>query len=157
MNGSKLLQSSLPFVLTLALGCARGPAPASVHGSVRYDGVSVADGTIQFEPIQGTAGDPVLTPFQDGEFETDGLVADGEYLVRIQGFRIESVPDRRDPKRRQGISTRQFLPIIYNEKSTLTRTLKGSSTRLDFDLPRGEEPEAKKPEKFDREHHDDAE
>ncbi len=62
------------LVLLSVVGCSeqrQGPPTAAVSGSVRLDGVPLAEGTIVFTPTQGTRGHRVSISITGGQFVVD--------------------------------------------------------------------------------------
>ena len=127
------------FPLTVGCGSANDQR-AAVTGSVRFDGVPLAEGEIGF------------VPQEKGDFMANGLIADGrysiseeigpspgKYSVRIKSYRETGPllppgkfagPDAKPSRIRD-----QFLPDKYNRKTTLTREIRaGEDNNCDFDL-----------------------
>jgi hypothetical protein len=121
--------------LLLLCGCA-GCAP-SISGTVKLNGEPLADGDIQFIPIEGTPGPDAGAVIKDGKYKVvqKGL-AGGKYRVSIRGYKQSGklVPDPLSgPPVKETV---QIVPREYHgEKSKLVREItRGTNPPLDFDL-----------------------
>jgi hypothetical protein len=119
----------------LAGGC--GQATARVKGQVRFAGQPVETGTISFEPAdrQGpTAGGTI----RNGTYELTEPIFPGSKIVRIRAMRktgrkVEAGPPL--PKGHLVDVEEQYLPALYNDKTTLTADITpGKINEVDFDL-----------------------
>lgn len=143
------LQSVLAALLCLlGAGCAdeEGPERVAVHGTVRLGGEPLASGQIRFIPTDDNAGPAAAATITDGHYEFDDVTGPvvGTHRVEIEatnylGFEIDDEQafasfaesgENRNPER-----TRNPVPPVYNDQSTLTRTVEaGDETVLDFEL-----------------------
>lgn len=127
--------------LLLAVSCSDGRLKtAPVQGRVTYDGKSVPQGSIMFQPDQGPSatanikdGTYVLKTYRDG----DGAVV-GKHRVTLISLEDQSgrLPEDRNPL------PPPIVPLKYNfpDKSGLTADVKDQPNTIDFHL----EPDKKK-------------
>ena len=116
----------------LLAGCSSGPAPATVSGEVKVDGVPVANGTISYVPADST-GAPASADIKNGRYEIRTTA--GKKLVQV------SVPVP-GPKHKAYVgddapwveTTQESLPDKYHSKSELTFDVKAGSNTKDWDL-----------------------
>lgn len=136
----------LAVVTVAALGCSSEPLDkVIVEGEVTYAGKPVANGDIQFTPIEGTKGPASGAPIVDGKYvaKAKGGVPIGKHRVMIRGFRApgggtkeEDSKLARDVSGLEGGPREQYIPEKYNKDSELTLTVDGESSRVtkDFSL-----------------------
>src|SRR5262245_47077699 len=119
--------------LLLLCGCA-GSEP-SISGTVKLDGKPLAEGYIQFIPIEGTSGPDAGAPIKDGKYKVvEKGLAGGKYRVSIRGHKQSGnlVPDPfAGPPVKETV---QIVPEKYHgEKSKLVREITRGTNTLDFD------------------------
>src|SRR5262249_8121046 len=118
--------------LLLLCGCA-GSEP-SISGTVKLDGERLANGDIQFIPIECTSGPDAGAEIKDGEYEVvqKGL-AGGKYRVSIRGYKQSGIL-MQDPL--IGPPVKMIVQIVpekyHGENSTLVREIPRGPNRLDF-------------------------
>jgi hypothetical protein len=124
----------LPFVLVLVGCAAKGPRTAPVRGTIIYNGKPVPQGTIMFQPAEGSAatgqidnGKYVLKTFSEG----DGAVL-GKHQVTIISLADQSnrLPEDRNPL------PPAIVPLKYSfpDKSGLTADVEDKENVIDFSL-----------------------
>jgi hypothetical protein len=120
--------------LLLLCGCA-GSEP-SISGTVKLGGKPLAEGDIQFIPIEGTSGPDAGAEIRDGKYKVvqKGL-AGGKYRVSIRGYK-QSGKWVQDPL--IGPPVKEIVQIVpekyHGEKSTLVREITRGANPLDFEL-----------------------
>jgi hypothetical protein len=122
----------LAGVFLLACGCGPGDNTAEVSGTVTYDGVPVANGSITFTPADG------LSPTAGGN------VVDGKYTCRVPiGLSKVSITSAKEVGRKKLYNTKdspdmpvmkEVLPEKYNMKTELTYEVVAGSQVKDFPL-----------------------
>jgi hypothetical protein len=128
------------LLLLVLVGCSRSPN-RRVWGEVSYKGVSIKDGSIEFQPIEGTGGPSVGAPISEGAYDipaAKGPLADGTYRVKLVAVRDTG---RYPPGPRYAKSMtihEDIIPEEYNVKSKLQVKIDSASqgTQLDFHLPK---------------------
>lgn len=134
-------QISRWLVLLLCLllsGCGGTPAgePATVRGTVKFNGEPLPKGSIRLATEDGTPGPGGVSPIENGHYEISddvGLKA-GRYLVMINAFKktgrkykvSDDGPEREEEK--------QYLPRRYNDDSKEHLELTIGENTKDFDL-----------------------
>jgi hypothetical protein len=116
-------------------GCGAGASV--VQGTVTFAGKPVEEGTIVFEPADGS-GASFQGVIEDGRYEVTEGVLLGKKVVRIRGFQ------RTGRKVEAGLplppgtmidEVRQIIPAQYNDQSDLTiEAVAGQVNHFDFDL-----------------------
>ena len=122
-------------ILLCCAGCSEsGPDRASVSGSVLLDGQPLVKGSINFVPVEATAGPTAGAVIENGRYQIDRAkgVAVGKNQVRISsvqptGKKIMTFGQLTD-------EWAEVLPAEYHSKSTLVRTVQSGANVLDFDL-----------------------
>ncbi|MDB5335622.1 MAG: hypothetical protein JWN70_1241 [Planctomycetaceae bacterium] len=120
-------------------GCG-GETPirrASVHGTVKWNGELIEDGTIVFVPINGTRGQPVGTPIVGGEYSVET-----ENGPSVGANKIELYANRKTGKKVKGAfpaeavieQVQQYIPEEFNKKSETTAEVSNGENQLDYDL-----------------------
>jgi hypothetical protein len=131
--------TSLSFCL-IALGTCIGcnGGLATIEGKVNFDGEPVEQGTIVFEPTDGT-GAVAGGNIQNGKYRLgpESKLAPGNKIVRISAMRstgkkIKAGPPAPDDAMVDEVQ--QFIPTNYNEKSTLTAQIVPGNGIQNFDL-----------------------
>lgn len=138
-----LVMESRSLVLTVALsalavclGC--GSNMAIVEGSVTFDGQPVEQGTIVFEPADGT-GAVAGGTIQKGKYRLgpEANVVPGDKIVRISamqatGKKIKAGPPAPDDAMVDEV--KQYIPTVYNQNSKLTAAIVAGTSTQNFDL-----------------------
>jgi hypothetical protein len=119
------------LVVLAAAGCGKsGPAVYTVSGTVTYDGQTVANGYITFQPEDPTVG-AVANPIEGGRY-TVPKVHEGKNKVKIQATR--EVPGKKGPMGEPAVE--QYIPRKYNDETTLTAEVGSGKTEHNFALPK---------------------
>jgi hypothetical protein len=127
-------------VLSCCIGCSQaGPERASVAGAVLLDGQPLVKGSINFVPVEATAGRTAGATIENGRYRIDRAkgVTVGKNYVRISssqrtGKKVMAFGELTD-------EWAEVVPAEYNVRSTLIRSIQSGSNQLDFDL-KGEPP-----------------
>lgn len=130
---------SFLLVPAIALGCGGGgpgdyPDMGSVTGTVTMDDKPLASAIITFSPGDGTRQSTALTD-EDGCYEliysmdVNGAKA-GEHTVRISTYK----PPGPDMNGDFAAATPDSVPMKYNSKSELKKTVEAGSQTIDFEL-----------------------
>ncbi len=126
-------------LFVLGAGCDSGPRTTGLRGEVSFEGKAVELGTIDFIPVEGTAGPSASSPIVNGRYEVTakgGVRADGTYRVRIIGLRNTG-------KIFAGHETKEnFLPAMYNSESTLKIRIADLADKNKLDFPLRQTPAA---------------
>jgi hypothetical protein len=119
------------FCVALA-GCGSG-GKAQVSGTVTVDNEPLANGTIQFYPVDGN-GQSAGTGITGGKYEVEASA--GKMKVVINGTKVVGKIKQYDtPDSPYVEDIRELLPPKYNTQSELTVELKsGSNPNVNFDL-----------------------
>ena len=131
--------------LGTCIGCDTGSATAEVEGTVTFDDQPV-DGSIVLEPADG-AGPSAGGTIEQGKYRLsgEGGVVPGKKTVRITAVRKTgrkhdaSMPGAtgKGPSGGETLvdEMEQYIPAIYNEKSTLTcEVVAGKTNQHNFEL-----------------------
>jgi hypothetical protein len=135
---SRLLASLAAAVWALCGGCGRsGPERFAIGGQVTLDGVPIADGEILLRPDATTAGPTAAATIENGTYfipADRGPIA-GNYSVVITAQRKTG---KKVQSEMIGAATtdqyEQYVPIKYNDATTLAATIDRSRDDLDFAL-----------------------
>ncbi len=127
------------LVIATCFGCGKkGPPRAAASGRVTLDGQPIAEGVIQFLPVEGTVGP-----------ETGGVITNGQYDIPqsagpiVGKNRVELRASKKtghkiqDPTGRPGVLTDEYkesFPPSANTNSTLVREIKDDLNTLDFEI-----------------------
>ena len=120
-------------------GCADENAAGRfvLSGTVTYDGQPVTNGTIELFPADGNTGKPAGAEIIDGRYEMQRTLGPelGNYKVVI----LASRPSGRRVPADEGSSEmvdipEQYIPAIYNTRTTLKTEVSGDQADLNFDL-----------------------
>ena len=127
--------ASIVGILSLSAGCS-GPDRGGVRGEVTLNGKPVGEGSISFLPADGTQGDKVAAPVQDGRYEIppDRGPRPGRNRVEISWARSTG---HKVPSADPGLLTeerREAIPPRYNKQSTLVEELRAGANTKDFQL-----------------------
>ena len=129
------IHKGLPGVVlavVLITGCGRGgPERIVVFGEVAYEGESVAEGLIRFQPTAGTVSSVSIGRIKDGRYRVDALggVMVGTYQVQIRSY----LPSEQ-PLNGFGPPPTQLLPEKYNKKSEIEITLESGAGSVEHDF-----------------------
>jgi len=134
----RTLRLVLLAALVLALaGC--GGHKVHVWGEVSYDGKPVASGTIEFVPVDGTRGPSTGGMIVDGRYDVPakvGPLPGGVYQVEIRAMRPtgETMPDPMNPNGPPIERKENYIPDVYNTRTTLKVTISSSSAENQHDF-----------------------
>lgn len=120
-----------------AIGCRDTSGRLAVSGKVTYDGQPVTNGSIGLLTSDISSGKSVGADIVDGQYEIprdEGPLA-GSYKVVISAER----PSGRELEADEGSTEMidqlvQYIPEIYNARSTLTVEISGDRDDLNFEL-----------------------
>jgi hypothetical protein len=123
------------FVAICCLGCSSDDGRAEVRGQVMVDGQPLERGSIDFFPIEGTAGPTAGGVIENGQYHLPAGKgpAVGRNRVEIHGVKKtgRQVPDAMSPGAMRE-ETVEALPPEANSKSTLVREVAAGSNVIDF-------------------------
>jgi hypothetical protein len=134
-----LLLLPLAWAALAAAGCDSGPKRHEVSGEITFKGRPVADGIIEFEPLDG-GGTMSGAQIENGKYlipRTKGL-APGRYKVTIVAGDGSSGAGNAEPAPSPGGrgSGKEMIPPDYNVRSKLVREVKsGETNKFDFPIP----------------------
>ena len=144
MKTSFATTSSLA-VLALAFGlagCSEGDGKVPISGTVNWNGSPLKKGKITFlQPGQSSESADVV----NGEFQV--RTSPGDKKVGVTAFREVHVSGG---DRHGEIRHHQFLPVKYNEQSTLIVTIADSGESVDFNLEGREVEPSRDADEFQR-------
>jgi hypothetical protein len=131
----------------MIVGCGggdTGPPRTRVSGQVTFDSKPVEKGTIEFTPIDGTAGDPAQGAIEAGKYDlpaATGPAVKGRYKVSISALRPAAGKPLMNPFEAVGVPApkslqqmQNYIPAKYNVQSTLTATISEDSSKNHFDF-----------------------
>lgn len=121
---SARLRCIFPALVSLALaaGCDSGPAVGTVNGEVTLDGQPLAEGRVQFTPLDGkgqTAGDMI----KDGKFKLEVPVA----TMKVEIYASKVIGQRKlydTPTSPTVPVSVDIVPAKYNTNSTFVLEVK---------------------------------
>lgn len=123
--------------LTGCGGSTSGPQRASVHGTVKLDGVPIVQGTIGFVPTDPKGGPTSGGRIENGQYSVaaDAGPVLGPQKVEIRsmkktGKQIPALPPATSPTD----EVVEAVPTKFNSKTILTETIKSGSNTINFDL-----------------------
>jgi hypothetical protein len=124
------------LVIACTIGCGGGQA--IVEGQVTFDGQPVEQGTIVFEPVDGT-GAVAGGTIQNGKYRlgAEEQLTPGNKLVRIKAMRTTGKKIKADPPAPDDLmvdEVQQYIPPHYNEQSSLTAQVAAGKGTKDFEL-----------------------
>ena len=141
-NGNRLISVALVcvYAVTLTLGCGK-TGTQEISGLVTLDGSPLAEGQVEFSPIQPTKGPTAGAAIQNGQFVVpavaNGLIVGGVYKVSISAM-VGSGKFIRNPVAPGGKSEalKESIPARYNESSELQITVSAiaDENKHDFQL-----------------------
>ncbi|MCA9193219.1 MAG: carboxypeptidase regulatory-like domain-containing protein [Planctomycetales bacterium] len=119
------------FLIVAFTGCGNGNI-GHVEGTVTLDGKPLPNAGIEFFPQAGGGLSAGRTD-ENGHYELyygrEGMGAEvGEHLVQIRTAGIGSADGDYGP------TSKELIPVQYNNRSELVRTVKAGSNTIDFDL-----------------------
>ena len=120
-----------------ALGCS-GDNRSAVSGTVKVNGQLVAEGAINFIPIEGNRGAGAGATITNGEYHIprSAGVAAGKNRVELRAFK-NTGRKVQDPTGTPGTLADErvmIFPAEYNDRSTLVRDVQGGSDTIHFDI-----------------------
>lgn len=145
-SASKKITSRLAACLATAglgvmgfAGCGPARLEIPIHGEVTFSGAAVEQGTISIEPADGM-GKATGGEIKGGRYDLAGAAGPlpGTKIVRITGIRKTGRKIQGDSLTPKGVmldELEQFIPEIYNARSTLTCEVgKDLPAQIDFHL-----------------------
>lgn len=120
-------------------GCGPGRLEVPIHGEVTFSGAAVEQGAISIEPADGK-GKATGGEIKGGRYDLAGAAGPlpGTKIVRITGIRKTGRKIEGDSLTHKGVmldELEQFIPEIYNARSTLTCEVgKDLPAQIDFHL-----------------------
>ena len=120
-------------------GCGPGRLEVPIHGEVTFNGVPVEQGTISIEPADGK-GKATGGEIKGGRYRLAAAAGPlpGTKIVRITAIRKTGRKTEGDSLTPKGVmldELEQFIPEIYNTRSTLTCEVgKDLPAQIDFHL-----------------------
>jgi hypothetical protein len=119
------------------LGCS-GDNRSEVSGTVKLNGKPVAEGAINFIPVEGNKGAGTGATITDGKYHIprSAGVAAGKNRVELRAFR-NTGRKVQDPTGTPGTLADERVmafPPQFNDQSTLVRDVKSGSDTVDFDI-----------------------
>lgn len=134
-------------VAALLAGCGGGgdvPDLGSVTGKVMLDGQPLAGASVTFSPANGRPSNAETN--EDGTYElmylngVSGAVV-GEHTVSISTYKEKEFGDDEEPDESEkdgeeieSVETPEKIPVVFNQKSTLKKTVEAGSNEIDLDL-----------------------
>jgi hypothetical protein len=120
-------------------GCNGQPTPVGVSGAVTLDGAPLAEGTLQFEPLELTTGQSREVTIRDGKFSlpaSEGVLPGVEFRVIIQAFKKTGQKYPNADMAASYDEVVQYVPEQYNSATTLRAKVSPneSENNLTFDL-----------------------
>lgn len=116
----------LLMVMSVAVGCSRGPRTYPVSGSVTWNGAPVDEGTINF-----IAEDLSVAP-------DSAKIVNGRYDARVKaGIKKVEIFGTRDKRFNEAMGQMEresYIPSRYNAETTLVREVAPRENSLDFAL-----------------------
>jgi hypothetical protein len=121
----------LCVLLLVAAGVRSGP---TVTGIVRLDGEPLPAGWIKFVPIAGTPGPDAGAAIDEGKYQIEKGLREGEYRVEIQGTRTmaQMVFDPAGPGAMVH-NQKAIVPPEYNQNSKLKERVNRGSNFINFE------------------------
>lgn len=131
MKRFSIRAASIAFVFGMAfVGCTNSTAPelGTVTGKVTLNGEPLPDATVVFQPESGRPS--LAQTDSSGDYElmytrTVRGALPGKHTVAIRTYREDD---------NGAVITKETLPAIYHEKTTLTATVEPKSNVVDFNL-----------------------
>ena len=124
------------IVLLLVGGCGKSDGRQLLEGTVTLDGDPLANGSITFRPLAGTAGPTAGAEIAEGHFyvKSEKGTFSGTFRVAITATRLTG-------KKVMGLDlvmideSEQFIPVRYNRQSELTAEVtEDGPNQFDFAL-----------------------
>jgi hypothetical protein len=132
-RGVPLLLAAVAATLS---GCGPSDGRLPISGDVKFQGVPLANGTIQFVAVDGssmTGGDVV-----EGEFAipAERSVKPGTYVVRISSVKEGAVPAEEAPGNSLDARNLELIPAEWNVGSEEKREIVADGdNRFTFEIP----------------------
>ena len=129
------------LLLATVTGCGDENAEGRyvLSGAVTYDGQPVENGTIELFPAEGNSGQPAGAEIKGGRYEFERTLGPelGAYQVVILAMRPSGRREPADEGSSELVDVpEQFIPPIYNDRTTLTIEVTGDQENWDFNLER---------------------
>jgi hypothetical protein len=127
------------LLIALVCGSGCGSGQATVEGKVTFEGQPVEQGTIVFEPADGT-GAVAGGKIENGKYRlgTEEQLTPGNKIVRILAMRTTGKKIPAGPPAADDVmidEVQQYIPSHYNVQSTLTVQVAAGKGTHDFELP----------------------
>lgn len=135
MISSKLRITFLLLGSVLSIGCNSSDTGFSISGNVSYEGEAVTNGSIGFIPITKSVGHSAGADIIDGKYEIDPSKGpiEGSYKVIIYAEKPSGKKIQADEGSSEMIDEMvQYIPAIYNSRTSLEIKLEGDQPDLDF-------------------------
>jgi hypothetical protein len=134
VNVRAMLAAAVALVL---LGCNQETDRLPLSGTVNWQGLPLAKGSILFVPTKDHRGPKIGAAIVNGEYQIDKVrgATSGAYRVEVRvdtGEYPHSPTDRQPPTK---TPAPQQIPAEYNTRSRLTAVVSADQTRFDFELP----------------------
>lgn len=127
---------AVALIAATAIGCGQSSDldKVVVRGTVSLDGQPIPNGELRFIPTGDTQGPISGGPIKDGAYVAQGRggVPIGEHRVEIRAYRAAGRPGQ--PISPEGGPAEQYLDKRYNDQTTLTAKIDGSTETQDFQL-----------------------
>ena len=128
-------------------GCGDNSGRYAISGNATYDGQPIANGSIGFVTSESGTTKSVGTDIVDGHYEfprhegpVDGTFKVVIYAERPSGRKIQG--DEGSTEMVEQIE--QYIPWVYNDRSTLTVEISEDRDDLDFDLEKQKQKKRRK-------------
>ena len=130
------LLASLVLVFSLS-GCGEESGRFAISGNVSYDGQPITKGNIGFISTESDTTKSAGTDIVDGHYEiprNEGPLK-GSFMVVIYAERPSGRKLQADEGSTETVEQiEQYIPGVYNDRSTLTVEITGDRDDLHFDL-----------------------
>ena len=141
MMCSRLSRSAKLLIVMMVgwpcLGCGDGDGRFALSGTVTYDGQPVNNGNIGLIPTEASTSKSTGADILDGHYEIPRHEGpqEGTYEVVIYAERPSGRKIEADEGSGEMVDQLvQYIPEIYNARSTLTVEISDNREDLDFDL-----------------------
>ena len=122
---------AIAICLTVSIGCGGNDGRIVVKGTVSYDGQPIENGMIVFMPLPNESGGSESAYIVNGALTV--RLPEGGRTVQVHGFQLGAEVASLtggEPTRPQ----EQYIPGVYNHRSTLTVNIVLGMDPLIFDL-----------------------
>jgi hypothetical protein len=113
-------------VLAVVVGCGGGPKTTTVAGTVTFNGQSVDDGTVVFEPAEGKKAVTVAV-VKGGQYSQP--VPPGSYKIKVYWPKVPT-PGSTNPYKEAG----ERIPEKFNQKTNLTLDVGSDTLQKNWEL-----------------------